>query len=97
MNVCRSLPYVSSVLGAIAGRYYISQRDNHRNLFAGVLLLSPAAIANEVADDSPHAFSANALVATEYRYRGFSQSNKVSAITMSGMTSDRNLGHGHYK
>ena len=51
MNVCRSLPYVSSVLGAIAGRYYISQRDNHRNLFAGVLLLSPAAIANEVADE----------------------------------------------
>ena len=42
--------------------------------------ISSRACADDEASDSPHVFSANVLIATEYLYRGISQSNEDPAL-----------------
>jgi uncharacterized protein (TIGR02001 family) len=43
-------------------------------------LTAAAACADDTASESPHQFSANVLIATEYLYRGISQSNEDPAL-----------------
>ncbi len=47
---------------------------------AAALSMPQAVTAADASGDSPHKFSANVLVATEYLYRGVSQSNEDPAI-----------------
>ena len=47
---------------------------------AAAFLMPLAVTADDASGDSPHKFSANVLVATEYLYRGLSQSNEDPAI-----------------
>jgi uncharacterized protein (TIGR02001 family) len=57
---------------------------HHENKFPGfavaALLIAPAAQAVDTADSSPHAFAANAAIASQYVFRGLAQTNGSPAI-----------------
>jgi uncharacterized protein (TIGR02001 family) len=49
-------------------------------ILAAAPMMPPAVSADDASGDSPHQFSANVLMATEYLYRGISQSNEDPAL-----------------
>jgi uncharacterized protein (TIGR02001 family) len=56
------------------------KRKNHSAIAIAALLLTPAAQADETTDSSPHAFTANAAIASQYVFRGLAQTNGSPAI-----------------